>query len=65
MTDRPVPPVQHELAKIEAAAGLVHEMVAERCIHCAAVPVVISVWPGTGLARAMELRHETGCPADQ
>lgn len=64
MSDLPVPPVEQHLRRIEAAAGLVHEMVTEKCIHCAAVPVVISVWPGTGLTRAMELRHEPGCPAD-
>lgn len=59
---RPVPPPEHELARIDAAAGLVREMVGERCIHCASVPVVIAVWPGTGLARAMQQRHEAGCP---
>ena len=60
----PVPPVELELARLEAAAGLVHEIAAERCRHCYAEPAVISVWPGTGLARAVEMRHETGCPDD-
>jgi hypothetical protein len=57
-----VPPPDVELGMVEASAALVHEMATERCRHCASVPVVISVWPGTGLARAMELRHEPGCP---
>lgn len=64
--DRPVEPVEHTLARIEASAGLVTEVLAELrdnpCRHCSAVVKVLSVRPGTGLARALAIEHEGGCP---
>ena len=61
-TPAPVEPPEWHLRRIEAAAALVHEAVREKCRHCRAEPVVLSVWPMTGLARAVEWRHEPGCP---
>jgi hypothetical protein len=54
----PVPPVEFELRLVESAA----ELAATRCIHCASSVIVIAAHPGTGLIRAVELRHEAGCP---
>lgn len=56
----PAPPIEMELARIEAAAMLVME--SAPCELCGAKPK-IAEWDGN-LPRAMENPHEPGCPND-
>jgi hypothetical protein len=59
-TNRPIPPPERELAMIEGACEL---LLNSKCRHCAGEVVVISRWPTEPWwPRAVEVRHERGCP---
>lgn len=59
MSDLPAESPLNHLARVEASAELVFANV---CEECAQTPKVLSIYPGTGLPRAVESRHEEWCP---
>ena len=54
----PVPPVEWELRRVEAAAELARSV---PCQECAGTFNVIAWWPDSDLPRALEVVHDPSC----